>query len=109
MDRSELCVPVRSGAKVGKSITSVCFKLRSEPFAAHERSCIFTGSLFRAGAQRLGIVRNCDRIAVVEDGELTRVGDWEDMIQNSEYFSKVWNDYNSARFIRYSLKAGETL
>ena len=55
-------------------------------------------------AHRLGIVQSCDRVAVVEGGGISRVGCWEDMLQNSPYFARVWSDYNSARSIQYSLK-----
>ena len=64
-------------------------------------------------AHRLGIVKNCDRIAVVEDQGISRTGSFEDMIENSVYFRKAWEDYHAARNIRYELKsrdgkAGET-
>lgn len=58
-------------------------------------------------AHRLGIVQSCDRIAVVGDNGISRVGDFEDMQTNSPYFAKAWQDYNAARNIRYSLKGGE--
>lgn len=54
-------------------------------------------------AHRLGIVQSCDRIAVVEGGGVSRIGSFEDMLQNSPYFAKTWKDYNAARTIRYSL------
>lgn len=54
-------------------------------------------------AHRLGIVQSCDRIAVVEEGGISRVGNFVDMKENSPYFKKVWQDYNTARNIRYSL------
>lgn len=57
-------------------------------------------------AHRLGIVQSCDRIAVVENGTISRVGTWEDMLKNNTYFSKAWKDYNEARDICYVLKEG---
>lgn len=59
-------------------------------------------------AHRLGIVKSCDRIAVVEDKGISRVGSFADMEKNSPYFAKAWRDYNTARNIRYSLKGGKT-
>ncbi|MDO4168954.1 MAG: ABC transporter ATP-binding protein [Lachnospiraceae bacterium] len=57
-------------------------------------------------AHRLGIVQSCDRIAVVEKKGISRVGSFMDMKKNSPYFAKAWEDYNTARNIRYSLKGG---
>lgn len=59
-------------------------------------------------AHRLGIVQSCDRIAVVEGNGVSRMGNFEDMRENSPYFAKAWRDYNAARNIRYSLKGGAT-
>ncbi len=58
-------------------------------------------------AHRLGIVQGCDRIAVVENRGISRIGSFEDMQKNSPYFAGAWRDYNAARSIRYSLKGGE--
>lgn len=57
-------------------------------------------------AHRLGIVQSCDRIAVVERGGISRVGTFEELIHDSPYFAKAWQDYNAARNIQYSLKGG---
>lgn len=58
-------------------------------------------------AHRLGIVQNCDRIAVVEKNGISRVGSFADMKENSPYFKKAWQTYNAARNVRYQLKGGE--
>lgn len=58
-------------------------------------------------AHRLGIVKSCDRIAVVEKNGITRVGSFSDMKKNSPYFAKAWQDYNAARNVRYQMKGGE--
>ena len=57
-------------------------------------------------AHRLGIVQSCDRIAVVENNGISRMGNFDDMIENSPYFVKAWQDYNAARSIQYSLRKG---
>ncbi len=57
-------------------------------------------------AHRLGIVQGCDRIAVVEERGVSRIGSFDDMQENSRYFAGAWRDYNAARSIRYSLKGG---
>lgn len=59
-------------------------------------------------AHRLGIVQSCDRIAVVEENGISRVGSFSDMKENSPYFAKTWQDYNAARNVRYQLKGGES-
>lgn len=58
-------------------------------------------------AHRLGIVQNCDRIAVVENGGISRVGDLADMLDNSPYFAAAWSNYHTARAMRYGLDGGE--
>lgn len=58
-------------------------------------------------AHRLGIVQSCDRIAVVENRGVSRIGSFDDMQKNSPYFTGAWRDYNAARSIRYSLKGGK--
>lgn len=60
-------------------------------------------------AHRLGIVQSCDRIAVVEDKGISRVGTWADMIENNSYFKKAWSDYNESRSMQYSLQGGVEL
>lgn len=55
-------------------------------------------------AHRLGIVQSCDQIAVVDHKKIEDMGSFEDMIKNSPYFAKAWEDYNAARNIRYHLK-----
>lgn len=57
-------------------------------------------------AHRLGIVQSCDRIAIVEDGTISHIGTWDNMLKNNTYFAKTWKDYNSARDICYTLKGG---
>lgn len=57
-------------------------------------------------AHRLGIVQSCDRVAVVENGGISRAGSFEDMVLHSPYFARAWCDYNAARNIRYHLKGG---
>lgn len=57
-------------------------------------------------AHRLGIVQSCGRIAVVERGGVSGVGTFDELLRNSPYFAKAWNDYNTARNIQYRLKGG---
>lgn len=57
-------------------------------------------------AHRLGIVQSCNRIAVVEDTGISRVGTWEDMLENSPYFARAWKQYQTAGNMQYSLKGG---
>lgn len=57
-------------------------------------------------AHRLGIVQSCERIAVVENKGISRIGTWEDMVEHSPYFQKAWKDYNAARNMEYTLQGG---
>ncbi|NLG02704.1 MAG: ABC transporter ATP-binding protein [Clostridia bacterium] len=55
-------------------------------------------------AHRLGITKNCDRIAVVEGQGISGVGSFDVMIKENSYFKKAWNNYVTARNMNYSLK-----
>lgn len=57
-------------------------------------------------AHRLGVVQNCNRVAVVENGTITHIAPWMRLIEESTYFAKAWSDYNMARSMQYTLKGG---
>ena len=52
-------------------------------------------------AHRLGIVKSCDRVAVVEDGRITDTGSFEEVTEKNAYLRKSWNDYLASRNIEY--------
>lgn len=57
-------------------------------------------------AHRLGAVRMCDRVAVVEDHTVSCCGTHDRMRAENAYYRKAWADYEAAREITYSLKGG---
>ncbi|MFA9465674.1 MAG: ABC transporter ATP-binding protein [Velocimicrobium sp.] len=59
-------------------------------------------------AHRLGIVKNCNRIVVVEQKGISGVGDFEKLMNENEYFKNAWSNYVTARNMKYTLK-GEQL
>lgn len=59
-------------------------------------------------AHRLGITKDCDRIAVVEKGTVTDVAPHKDLLIKNDYFRKSWGDYTAARNIKYSAKEGDS-
>ncbi|MCR5208975.1 MAG: ABC transporter ATP-binding protein/permease [Lachnospiraceae bacterium] len=54
-------------------------------------------------AHRLDIVKKCDRIAVVEDRGISAIGSFDEMLQKSDYFANVWEQYKEARNTKYRL------
>lgn len=54
-------------------------------------------------AHRLGIVKNCDRIIVVENKGISGCGTLSELLDTNDYFRKVWEQYNTARNIQYRL------
>jgi ATP-binding cassette subfamily B protein len=54
-------------------------------------------------AHRLSVVNSCDRVAVIEDGEITGCGTHADMLQTNGYYRAAWADYNAARKIEYEV------
>lgn len=57
-------------------------------------------------AHRLGAVRMCDRVAVVENHTVTCCGTHEQVLAENAYYHRAWTDYEAAREIAYSLKGG---
>lgn len=58
-------------------------------------------------AHRLGVVQNCNRIAVVEKGTISHFTSFEQLLEESKYFAKAWSDYNATRSIQYSLEGSK--
>ena len=59
-------------------------------------------------AHRLGITKDCDRIAVVEKGTVTDVEPHKDLLIKNDYYRKSWGDYTAARNIKYSAKGDDS-
>lgn len=54
-------------------------------------------------AHRLGIVRTCDKVAVVNEKTVTHVGRHEEVLETSKYYKKAWETYGLARELSYKL------
>lgn len=52
-------------------------------------------------AHRLGAVKMCDKVAVLENGAVTGVGTHEEVLRTNAYYQSVWRDYHAARAIDY--------
>ena len=57
-------------------------------------------------AHRLGAIKICDRVAVVENHTITCCGTHEEVRKNNAYYRKTWSDYEQARAISYQLEGG---
>lgn len=57
-------------------------------------------------AHRLGAIKICDRVAVVENHTITCYGTHEEVRKNNAYYRKAWSDYEQARAISYQLEGG---
>lgn len=55
-------------------------------------------------AHRLGAVKLCDKVAVVENHTVTCCGTHEEIRQKNRYYRKAWEDYEKAREITYSME-----
>lgn len=53
-------------------------------------------------AHRLGAVKMCDKVAVVEDHTVTSHGTHEEVLESNAYYRKAWQDYNAARKLTYT-------
>ncbi|MGL6201759.1 MAG: ABC transporter ATP-binding protein [Lachnospiraceae bacterium] len=52
-------------------------------------------------AHRLGAVKMCNKVAVLENGTVTSFGKHETVLQENAYYQAAWRDYNAARAISY--------
>jgi ATP-binding cassette subfamily B protein len=52
-------------------------------------------------AHRLGVVRVCDQVAIVENRTISCVGRHEDVYRKNDYYRRSWTDYETAQEISY--------
>lgn len=57
-------------------------------------------------AHRLGIVFDCDRVAVVENNTISGVGTHDEVLAKNAYYRQAWRDYEQARGISYRMEGG---
>lgn len=57
-------------------------------------------------AHRLNIIKNCNRVAVVEDNTIHNIGTHEELLKVNKYYKRIWDAYEKSKNIEYSLKAG---
>ena len=56
-------------------------------------------------AHRLGAIKMCDKVAVVENHSITAYGTHEMVLEKNNYYRTAWQNYNTAREVSYSMKA----
>ena len=57
-------------------------------------------------AHRLGALKMCNRVAIVENHTITSVGSHDEVRQDNAYYNQAWTDYETARNITYQLEGG---
>lgn len=60
-------------------------------------------------AHRLGAIKMCDRVAVVENGRVSCIGTHEEVLKNNDYYQQAWHDYELARSMKYKLQGDELI
>ena len=58
-------------------------------------------------AHRLGAIKMCDKVVVVENHTVSAWGTHEEMLNSNAYYKNAWENYNRARKVEYSLKGVE--
>ena len=58
-------------------------------------------------AHRLGAVKMCDKVAVVENNTVSCVGTHDEVLKENDYYKKAWHDYETARSITYKVGGAE--
>ena len=58
-------------------------------------------------AHRLGAIKMCDKVAVVENHTITAFGTHAEVLKSNAYYKEAWENYNAAREVAYSLKGAE--
>lgn len=58
-------------------------------------------------AHRLGAIKMCDKVTVVENHTVTAFGTHSEVLTSNAYYQSAWNNYNAARKVAYSLEGGK--
>ena len=58
-------------------------------------------------AHRLGAVKMCDKVAVVENNTVSCVGTHDEVLKENDYYKKAWHDYETARSITSKVGGAE--
>lgn len=58
-------------------------------------------------AHRLGVVKMCDKVAVVENHTVTAFGTPSEVLESNAYYKSAWLKFNEAREVTYSLKGAD--
>lgn len=58
-------------------------------------------------AHRLGVIKMCDKVAVVENHTVSALKTHEELLSSNTYYKNAWRNYNRAREVAYSLKGAE--
>lgn len=58
-------------------------------------------------AHRLGAIKMCDKVAVVENHTITAFGTHAEVLQVNGYYQDAWRNYHAAREVTYSLKGAD--
>lgn len=62
---------------------------------------LFVGKTVIIVAHRLSTIVDCDKIIVLEDGKISKVGKHDELVETSKYYSTVWNKYKISRDFVY--------
>lgn len=62
---------------------------------------LFIGKTVIIVAHRLSTIVDCDKIIVLENGEVTGVGKHHELISKNKYYSQVWDKYKLSRDFSY--------
>lgn len=57
-------------------------------------------------AHRLGALKMCDRVAIVEKNTITNVGTHDEVRCRNTYYDEAWTNYETSRNISYQMKGG---
>ena len=76
--------------------------------AAYENQMCIRDSLCKGKtvlivAHRLGAIKMCDKVAVVENHTITAFGTHEEVLEENRYYQKAWERYHAAREVSLSL------
>lgn len=58
-------------------------------------------------AHRLGAIKMCDKVAVIENHTVSAFGTHEELLNSNTYYKNAWRNYNRAREVVYSLRGDD--
>lgn len=90
LDEATSAADPENQVEIDKAITNLC----------KGKTCIIV-------AHRLGAIKMCNKVAVVENHTVTAFGTHIELLTSNKYYKSAWKNYNAAREVTYSMEGAD--